>query len=363
MNNTTDYYSNYPFPPYYDFITPNPDHFVPMPLPYHLQTIFTVLYATIMVFALSGNTLVIVVILGNKSLRNVTNMFFISLAISDILIAGFNIPVNLLYNFNSIWTFGEVLCKTISFATSMNVVASIMTLTVVALERYYAICHPLKIRYLKSNTRVMVVMFVVWILALAVSSPFLVVQKIGERLHHIDEPPFLEIVEVCVEHYENPDMEEVHTLIQFVVFFCVPIGVMFFAYGNIAHQLWIRKPIGDSQDLEKSMQQKKRIIKMLIVIVLVFLICWLPFFAVWLYRMYNHVEYEDFRMVSLIVQVIGFTNSAVNPIMYGFMNQKFKQTIRVMYVRCRSKLYRGKNASVNSQSNSAPNSLTAESVV
>ncbi|XP_061175447.1 QRFP-like peptide receptor [Saccostrea echinata] len=362
MNNTTDYY-NYPYPPSHDNIIPNPNDFVPMPLPYHIETIFTVLYAIIMAFALSGNTLVIVVILGNKSLRNVTNMFFISLAISDILIAGFNIPVNLLYTFNTVWTFGEALCKTISFATSVNVVASIMTLTVVALERYYAICHPLKIRYLKSNTRVLVLMFVVWILALAVSSPFLFVQKIAERLQHLNGPPYLKVVEVCVEHYEKMEMEEVHTLVQFVIFFCVPIGVMFFAYGNIAHQLWIRKPIGDSHDLEKSMQQKKRIIKMLIVIVLVFLICWLPFFAVHIYRMYNNVDYEDFRMVSLVVQIIGFTNSAVNPIMYGFMNQKFKQTIRVMYVRCRSKLYRGKNASVNSQSNSAPNSLTAESVV
>lgn len=206
-------------------------------------------------------------------------------------------------------------------------------------------------------------MCVVWVLALAVSSPFLFIQEMSIRLQELNEPPGLRIVEVCVEQYRQRELLEAHTLIQFIIFYCGPIGVMFFAYGKIAHQLWIRKPIGDSHDLEKTMQQKKKIIKMLIVIVLMFVLCWFPFFSVHVYRLYNDVDYNDYRLVSLIVKVIGFTNSAVNPIIYGFMNQKFKQTIRLMYIRCRSKLCRGKNVSVHSQSNSAPNSLTAESVV
>lgn len=234
---------------------------------------------------------------------------------------------------------------------------------ITSIHRYYAICHPLKMRYLKKTTRVVVVMIVIWIVALAVSSPFLVIQKIGYRLKETNDNLGLEVVEVCVEHYEPKTLEEAHTLVQFIVFYCVPIGIMFFAYGKIAHQLWIRKPIGDSHDWEKSMKQKKSIIRMLIVIVLIFLVCWLPFFAVHIYRFYHYVAFKNFRLVNLVVQVIGFTNSAVNPIIYGFMNQKFKQTFRHMYTRLRMKIYRGNNASVHSQSSSAPNSQTAESVV
>ena len=234
---------------------------------------------------------------------------------------------------------------------------------ILSVLRYYAICHPMKTGYLEKTTRVVVVMIVIWILALAVSSPFLVIQRLALRLKETEEAPGLKMVNVCVEHYGQPELEEAHTLIQFIVFYCVPIGAMFFAYGKIARKLWIRKPIGDSHDLAKSLQQKKRIIRMLIVIVLVFLLCWLPFFAVHIYRFYNIVEYKDFRLVALIVQVIGFTNSAVNPIIYGFMNQKFKQIFRNMYIRIRMKISRGKGASVHSQSSSTPNSLTAESVV
>lgn len=357
--NMYDYY----YPDNYSNIIPDPDHFIASPVPVNIKIVFTVIYSIIMLFALSGNTLVIFVILGNKSLRNVTNMFLISLAISDILISGFNIPVGLLYNFNAEWTHGEILCKTVSFATSVNVVASIMTLTAVALERYYAICHPLKMRYLKKTTRVVVVMVVIWIVAFAVSSPFLVIQRIGNRLKKISEFPWLEVVEVCVEHYETKQLEEAHTLVQVIVFYCIPIGIMFFAYGKIAHQLWIRKPIGDSHDWEKSMRQKKSIIRMLIAIVLIFFLCWLPLFAVQIYRFYHYVAFENFRLVNLVAQVIGFTNSAVNPIIYGFMNHKFKQTFRHMYTRLRMKITRGNNASVHSQSSSAPNSQTVESVV
>lgn len=137
MNFSTYYmYDYYLSDNYSNLITPSPDHFIPSPVPEHIKIIFTVVYSIIMLFALSGNTLVIFVILGNKSLRNVTNMFLISLAISDILISGFNIPLGLLYNFNAEWTHGEILCKFVSFATSVNVIASIMTLTAVALERY-----------------------------------------------------------------------------------------------------------------------------------------------------------------------------------------------------------------------------------
>lgn len=123
----------YPFP--YDYITPNPEHILPPPFQGYIEAIFTVVYVFIMVFALSGNTLVILVILGNKSLRNVTNMFLISLAISDILISGFNVPMNLLYNFDMVWNYGEAMCKIVAYTTAVNVVASIMTLTAVALER------------------------------------------------------------------------------------------------------------------------------------------------------------------------------------------------------------------------------------
>jgi hypothetical protein len=133
LYNYTDYLYQYPFP--HDYITPNPKHILPPPFPGYVETIFTVVYVLIMIFALSGNTLVILVILGNKSLRNVTNMFLISLAISDILISGFNVPMNLLYNFDMVWKYGEAMCKIVAYTTAVNVVASIMTLTAVALER------------------------------------------------------------------------------------------------------------------------------------------------------------------------------------------------------------------------------------
>ena len=135
MGNFTGMYPLYPMGNFTDLLIPKPEHFLPPPVPEYIRTIFTVVYSVIMLFALSGNLLVIFVILGEKSLRNVTNMFIISLAISDILIAGINIPLGLLYNFNPEWNHGEILCKSISFATSVNVVASIMTLTAVALER------------------------------------------------------------------------------------------------------------------------------------------------------------------------------------------------------------------------------------
>ncbi|KAK3089191.1 hypothetical protein FSP39_001631 [Pinctada imbricata] len=336
---------------------------LPEELPDKLKTIITVLYSIIIAGAFLGNSVVICVILANSAMRNVTNVFLISLAISDILIAVWNMPLMLMYHLSSEWTHGEPLCKTISFMTSVTVFASIVTLTAVSTERYYAVCHPLKARYIRTNKRAAIALVIIWTVAIAVSLPFTWLQRVELRLALTpDADVGIRIAELCAEKYPNATLDHLHTYIIFVFWYIVPMAIMFFTYGSIAHRLWMRKPIGDAQESPQNIDKlKRKIIKMLIIIVLVFGICWLPFFAIQIYRLHNSATY-GYRIALTIIQLIGYSNSMMNPLIYGFMNQRFQQSLKAMFRKCKHVSAFGKNNGTLHNGHTI-NSITVESAV
>lgn len=114
----------------------DPGDILPEDLDEGWKTSLLVTYTIIMIGGIIGNILVIAVILLNKTMRSVTNVLLVSLAISDTLIASWNIPIQLVYYTKNEWTMGETLCKSASFLQNVSVVASITTLTAVSVERY-----------------------------------------------------------------------------------------------------------------------------------------------------------------------------------------------------------------------------------
>jgi len=100
-----------------------------------LRLLFIVLYVVIIVLALGGNLLVFLVVAVNRKLRTVTNTFILSLAVSDILIATLNMPVQLLYYVKNEWTLGLAMCKLSRYLQGVVIVSSILTLTGIAVDR------------------------------------------------------------------------------------------------------------------------------------------------------------------------------------------------------------------------------------
>ena len=66
--------------------------------PVHMIVIFSIAYGLVFIFAVIGNILVIAVILKDPTMRNVTNYFILNLAVADILVAFFVLPITLLAN-------------------------------------------------------------------------------------------------------------------------------------------------------------------------------------------------------------------------------------------------------------------------
>ncbi|XP_067285192.1 pyroglutamylated RF-amide peptide receptor isoform X2 [Pseudorasbora parva] len=250
-------------------------------LPAGAKTTFVVMYAIIFVLALVGNSLVVYVVARKRATRTATTVFICSLAVSDLLITFFCIPFTLLQNISSEWLGG-----------------------------------------------------LVWIAAVMVGSPMLFVQQLEVKYdflydhHHV----------CCQERWHSLAHRQVYSTFIMVALFLLPLAAMLLLYSRIGIELWIRKRVGDSsvlstmnhREISKISRKKKRAVKMMITIVLLFTICWAPFHIVHMLFEYNDLEknYDEVtvNMIIAVVQAIGFSNSFNNPIVYAFMNENFKKS-------------------------------------
>lgn len=111
------------------------EYFLPSDHPPEFKTPVTVFYSIIITGSFLGNGLVILMIMTTKGMRTVTNIFLVSLAVSDILISSWNVPLMLAYHVKNEWTLNEPMCKSTSYIQAVNIVASIFALSSVAIER------------------------------------------------------------------------------------------------------------------------------------------------------------------------------------------------------------------------------------
>ena len=124
--------------------------FMPEDLSESARMAFCVLYVVIIVLGLGGNCMTALVVAVNREMRTVTNVFLVSLAVSDALIAGVNMPLQLRLYYHNDWTLGQAACKLGAYTQGVVIVASILTLIALAVDRYNTFLNTLV--YLPNNT-------------------------------------------------------------------------------------------------------------------------------------------------------------------------------------------------------------------
>ncbi|XP_053368138.1 pyroglutamylated RF-amide peptide receptor [Clarias gariepinus] len=303
-------------------------------LPAGAKAVFVIMYMLIFVLALVGNSLVVCVVVRKGSSQSATSIFICSLAISDLLITFFCIPFTLLQNISAQWLGGVFVCKTVPFVQTTAIVTGILTMTCIAVERYQGIVHPLKMKRQYTPQRAYRMLGLVWLISVMVGSPMLFVQQLEVKYDFLYENHH-----VCCQELWSSDLQrKTYTTFIMVALFVLPLAAMLFLYTRISIELWIRKRVGDASvlhtishtQINKICRKKKRAVKMMITIVLLFTICWAPFHTVHMLFEYNNLEQKSdevtLNMLVAVVQAIGFSNSFNNPIVYAFMNESFKKS-------------------------------------
>ncbi|XP_066568641.1 QRFP-like peptide receptor [Amia ocellicauda] len=299
-------------------------------LPPALQPIFGILYVVIFILALGGNTVVMVLLCRRKALQSPTTFFVCSLALSDLLISIFCIPTTFLQHFFTNWLAGQFLCKLVAFLQVTAVSTSILTMTCIAVERFQGILYPLQLRKVYSPCHAIKMLAAVWLAAVVIASPMWYAHEVEVMYDFLFDVHYT----CCQEVWPHSQQRQAYTTFLLVLVFLVPMITMGVLYGRIIRELWGKHRVHDimfqalpGSEINKITRKKRHAVKLMAIVVLLFAICWMPFHLVSLLSDYGKLNLgsdQEF-VVFTTVQLLGFSNSVCNPVVYAVLNENFKK--------------------------------------
>ncbi|XP_027024538.1 neuropeptide FF receptor 1 like 2 [Tachysurus fulvidraco] len=300
----------------------------------------TIAYLFIFLLCMVGNGLVCLIVLENRRMRTVTNLFIFNLAVSDLLVGVFCIPTTLVDNLITGWPFSNMVCKLSGLVQGMSVAASVFTLVAIAVDRFRCIVYPFQPKLTLLVAKVTIAM--IWVLALVIMCPSAVMLTVEHVKDHFmvhnnynQTYPLLS----CFENWGDPHMRKVYTTILFAHIYLIPLTIITLMYGRIGIKLYTTSVISVNEQPESGGGQnaarplishkKIKVIKMLIMVALLFTLSWLPLWILMLLTDYGGLEQEELELLSGYVfpfaHWLAFSNSSVNPIIYGYYNENFKR--------------------------------------
>ncbi|KAJ8392591.1 hypothetical protein AAFF_G00074690 [Aldrovandia affinis] len=273
------------------------------------------IYITVCIIGLGGNTLVIHIVLRYSKTESVTNIYILNLAIADELFM-LGLPFLAMQNALLYWPFGSFMCRLVMTVDGINQFTSIFCLTVMSIDRYLAVVHPIRSSTWRKPRVAKVVNVTVWVVSFIVVLPVVVFADVlkDEGNCNIIWPEPAYIWKASFIIYTS------------TVGFFGPLLVICLCYLLIVIKVRSSgKKVGATST--KRRKSERRVTLMVVIVVAVFVFCWLPFYALNIINLVVLLPAE-FRGLYYFVVVLSYANSCANPIVYGFLSDNFKRGFR-----------------------------------
>ncbi|KAM0728524.1 Tachykinin-like peptides receptor 86C [Formica fusca] len=307
----------------------------PFDLPWWQKLFWSLIFAVILLVATSGNIIVMWIVLAHRRMRTVTNYFLVNLSVADLMMSLLNCAFNFIFLLNSNWPFGVVYCTINNFVAHVTVTSSVFTLVVISFDRYMAIMHPLK--HHMSRKRTVITLILIWSISSALAIPCLLYSTTTSRRYSHGTTRISCYLLWPDGGYLRSKTEYCYNLLFLTVTYLVPMTVMAVCYACMGRKLWGSKSIGELTHYQKeSMKSKRKVVKMFIIVVTIFAVCWLPYqgFFIFVYHYRHFAESSYVQHVYLGFYWLAMSNSMVNPIIYYWMNNRFRVYFDLVICKC-----------------------------
>ncbi|XP_051042537.1 neuropeptide FF receptor 1 [Phodopus roborovskii] len=305
-----------------------------------VAAMFIVAYVLIFLLCMVGNSLVCFIVLKNRHMRTVTNMFILNLAVSDLLVGIFCMPTTLVDNLITGWPFDNATCKMSGLVQGMSVSASVFTLVAIAVERFRCIVHPFREKL--TLRKALLTIAVIWALALLIMCPSAVTLTVTREEHHfmLDARNRSYPLYSCWEAWPEKGMRKVYTAVLFAHIYLAPLALIVVMYARIARKL-CQAP-GPARDTEETVaeggratRRRARVVHMLVMVALFFTLSWLPLWALLLLIDYGQLSEPQLHLLSVyafpLAHWLAFFHSSANPIIYGYFNENFRRGFQAAF--------------------------------
>ncbi|XP_073706875.1 thyrotropin-releasing hormone receptor-like [Garra rufa] len=296
-----------------------------------------------------GNIMVVLVVLTTRHMRTPTNCYLVSLAVADLMVlVAAGLP-NISESLMATWVYGQTGCLGITYFQYLGINASSCSITAFTVERYIAICHPMRAQTVCTVSRAKRIIAGVWAFTCVYCMLWLFLVDIQVNPDG----------RVQCGYRVSRDLYLPIYLIDFAIFYVIPLLLAIALYGLIARILYLnplphppdsgtitaptlrrscKEPIdagkaGRQGRPKSALSSRKQVTKMLAVVVVLFALLWMPYRTLVLINSFVSTPYLD-AWFLLFCRICIYANSAINPVVYNLMSQKFRSAFRGLY-RCR----------------------------
>lgn len=278
---------------------------------------FLLVAIVLLPIGIAGNLLVIIVVKKKRYLHTKTNFLLANLAASDLLanVLAYTFATARAFPIPSM-TLGKFLCKINSYYSAASL-CSILTLTIIALERYNAIVKPLSngLKLKKHTLRCLII--IIWILSLVSVTPLVYFDEYSSEYQ-------------CVRTWSKHS-QKIFWTYAIVSAIALPVGVIFYCYFRIIRTLYFGSRIVPMNiPLEVDAREKKKVIKLSIIVTSVLILSFTPFAIVRELEIRGPVP----NVVSVFSLSFVLLSSVLNPFIYAFQSTNYRQAFKETICSC-----------------------------
>ncbi|XP_058254370.1 C-C chemokine receptor type 4-like isoform X2 [Hemibagrus wyckioides] len=272
------------------------------------------LYSIVFIVGFIGNSLVLSVLVKYHNSSNMSDVCLFNLALSDLLFL-LSLPFWAHYAAITQWVFGSFMCHAVTALYMLGFYGSIFFMILMTIDRYAIIVHTYTSLFSKHRTvraSIALVLFM-WTLSLGASLPTIIFSKaINSTETNVWK---------CRVEYPEGTLWRLFSYIQLnILGFIIPLSVMVFCYSRIIPIVMAMKS-----------QKKHNTVRLMLVLVSVFFLFWTPYNIVIFLKFLHQLGYmstcqwnQDLNMAMQWVETIAFTHCCLNPIIYAFVGQRFR---------------------------------------
>lgn len=281
----------------------------------------TAILSVLVIVNIIGNSLVCAAIIKNRDMRTPTNYLLVNLAVADIIVALFITPQFILIPTSKHpgGLIGTVLCKLLTGGTFMWLAAttSAFTMVVIAFERYYAVLHPHSIKGKMTNSKLKFIVPTTWMSSVLLSAPTFFTKRFSEKDYF------------CTQHWPEQWMAKAHGLIWLLLGAAAPLITMGVLYSRVVYSLWIKRHGRTNGSQQGVVRVRKRVTKMVVTVSIIYGLCWTPEIVIFTSILFSS-KFAFGGAADITSIVLVACNSTVNPIVYAYLNEQFRNKIKAL---------------------------------
>ncbi|XP_063049030.1 chemokine XC receptor 1 [Engraulis encrasicolus] len=272
----------------------------------------TVCYGLIFCVSLAGNGFLMWILMKQEDLRRTSSQLLLHLTVSDLL---FTLPLPLWAAYlNGSLVMSEAVCVLLNGTYSLGLYSYMTFLTAMTVHRYWAVIHAVSASTFRPNVYLLSGGLWVFCLAFAVAE-----MVFSETVVNDDDSA------ECIQTYGSYMPEYLVYYMQILVFFLLPFTIITFCYGR----MWFR--------IQRCrMAQKRQAVKLILLIVVGFFICWAPYniflliYSLSLHGLIHEVDQHNAAAMFAytVSHTLAYFHCCLSPVVHIFGAGKFRGRLR-----------------------------------